>query len=204
MSGSQVGCVLLDMGKVLFDFDFTAFGERMRELTGLELEPLRAAFTGGQLAIRYEAGLLSDVEFYTEVCRRAGCQVSWENFVGAWTSIFQQEPILPEHLIRALANKADLWVISNTNNLHFEYLASRYPFLGCFKGYVLSHEVGVLKPDARIFTTALERAGVEAEQALFVDDQAANVAAACELGIDSFQFLGPEQFVTELRQRKLL
>ena len=39
---------------------------------------------------------------------------------------------------------------------------------------------------------------------LVVDDQAANVAAARELGIDSFQFLGPEQFVSELRQRKLL
>ena len=204
MSASQVGCILLDMGKVLFDFDFTSFGERMREFTGLDLEPLRVAFTGGQLAIRYESGLLSDMEFYTEVCRRAGCQVSWENFVDAWTSIFRQDPILPEHLIRALAHQADLWVISNTNHLHFEYLAGRYPFLGCFKGYVLSHEVGVLKPDARIFNTALERAGVEAERALFVDDQAANVAAARELGIDSFQFLGPEQFVSELRQRKLL
>ena len=53
----------------------------------------------------------------------------------------------------------------------------------------LSHEVGVLKPDARIFNTALERAGVEAERALFVDDQAANVAGARELGIDSFNYL---------------
>jgi HAD superfamily hydrolase (TIGR01509 family) len=111
---------------------------------------------------------------------------------------------LSEQLIRGLANKADLWVISNTNNLHFNYLASRHSFLGCFKGYVLSHELGVMKPDTRIFTAALERAGVEAGQALFVDDQAANVAAARELGIDAFQFIDPGQFVTELRQRRLL
>jgi glucose-1-phosphatase len=147
---------------------------------------------------------LSDAEFYTEVCRRAGCRVSWENFVAAWNSIFHQDPILPERLIWALASKADLWVVSNTNKLHFDHLTCRHPFLGCFKGYILSHEVGALKPDARIFQAALTRAGVEAERALFVDDQAANVAAARDLGIDSFQFLGPEQFVTELRRRNLL
>ena len=111
---------------------------------------------------------------------------------------------MSEQLIQSLANTADLWVISNTNNLHFEFLASRYPFLGCFKGYVLSHQVGALKPDARIFNAALERAGVEPREALFVDDQAANVAAARKLGIDAFQFAGPEQFVNELRQRNLL
>src|SRR5262245_3625662 len=192
------------MGKVLFDFDFKTFGERMHELTGIEFEPLRAAFTGEQLAIRYESGLLSDAEFYTEVCRRIGCPVSWENFVGAWNSIFQQDPILPEHLIRTLAGKTNLWVVSNTNKLHFDHLTSRHPFLSYFKGYILSHEVGALKPDVRIFQAALKRAGVKAERALFVDDQAANVAAARDLGIDSFQFLGPEQFVTELQRRSLL
>jgi putative hydrolase of the HAD superfamily len=192
------------MGKVLFDFDFKAFGERMRELTGLEYERLRAAFTGEQLGVRYESGLLSDMEFYTEVCRRAGCRVSWENFVAAWNSIFYQDPILPERLVRTLASKADLWVVSNTNKLHFDHLTRRHPFLDCFKGFVLSHEVGVLKPDARIFRAALTRAGFEAERALFVDDQAANVAAARDLGIDSFQFLSPDQFVDEVRRRNLL
>ena len=204
MSASEVRCILLDMGKVLFDFDFKAFGQRMRELTGVEFERLRAAFTGEQLAVRYESGLLTDAEFYIEVCRRIGCRVSWENFVAAWNSIFHQDPILPEHLIRTLAVKADLWVVSNTNKLHFDHLAGRYPFLGCFKGYVLSHEVGALKPDPRIFQAALKRAEVEADRALFVDDQATNVAAARDLGIDSFQFLGPEQFVTELQRRSLL
>jgi putative hydrolase of the HAD superfamily len=192
------------MGKVLFDFDFKAFGERMRELTGIEFEPLRAAFTGEQLAVRYECGLLSDAEFYIEVCRRIGCRVSWENFVAAWNSIFHPDPIVQEHLIRTLAGKADLWVVSNTNKLHFDYLTCRHAFLDCFKGYILSHEVGALKPDARIFQAALRRAGVEAERALFVDDQAANVAGARDLGIDSFQFLSPEQFVSELRRRSLL
>lgn len=50
---------------------------------------------------------------------------------------------------------------------------------------VLSCEVGVAKPDATIFATALQRLGVRAEETLFVDDQRAFCDAASALGITS-------------------
>jgi putative hydrolase of the HAD superfamily len=61
-----------------------------------------------------------------------------------------------------------------------------------FHAVVNSSEVGVAKPEARIFRLALERAGVGAEQALFVDDTQANVEAAETLGILSHRFTAQE------------
>jgi 2-haloacid dehalogenase len=60
------------------------------------------------------------------------------------------------------------------------------------------------KPDPAIYRLALDKAGVRAKETLFVDDQPVNVEAARNLGIDTFRFLDPDQFVQELRARKLI
>jgi putative hydrolase of the HAD superfamily len=133
-----------------------------------------------------------------------GCEVTWADFVEAWNSIFDSVPILPEALIVELARRLDLWVVSNTNKLHFDYILQAFGFLRHFRGYVLSHEVGAMKPDPRIFEVALIRASKRADEVVFVDDQAANVAAAQTLGIDAFEFVGPDQFESEMRKRRLI
>jgi putative hydrolase of the HAD superfamily len=196
--------VLLDLGKVLVDFDFSTFGARLAREAGVEAEAVRAAFSGGDLPVRYESGLVSDADFHAEVCRRLGYDVAYEEFVGAWNGIFHPEPIMPDDLIAALASRAPLWIVSNTNRLHFDFIVERYPLLRHFSGYVLSHEVQALKPDPRIFRAALARAVSTPEETLFVDDQAANIAAARELGLDAFRFEGVEHFERELGVRGLL
>jgi FMN phosphatase YigB (HAD superfamily) len=192
------------MGRVLIDFDFAHFGARISRLAAVDLDAVRVALTGGELANRYETGLLGDLDFHGEVCRRLGCHLSWDEFVRAWNSIFDPAPILSEELIAALAGRAQLWVVSNTNKIHFDFILERYPLMRHFRGYVLSHEVRALKPDARIFHAALERAGSRPEETLFVDDQPANVEAAKQLGLDAFQFQGVERFERELAARGLL
>lgn len=201
---SACRCLLLDMGKVFVSYDFRNFGDRMRARTGLETEQLRATIMGDDFAHRYEVGLINDAEFHKEFCRRVGTDIPWEEFVSAWNSIFAQEPLLPENLILTLAQKSRLWIVSNTNKVHFDFLAIRFSSLRHFTGFVLSHEVGLAKPDPAIFRLALSEAGVEAGEALFVDDLTVNVEAARSLGIDAFQFLNPDQFVAELRARRVI
>ena len=61
-----------------------------------------------------------------------------------------------------------------------------------FDTIINSREVGVAKPSLEIFRIALQRANVDAEQALFVDDSPANTAAAAEIGIRSHCFRGAD------------
>jgi HAD superfamily hydrolase (TIGR01509 family) len=56
--------------------------------------------------------------------------------------------------------------------------------------FVLSFEVGAAKPDRRIFTTALERLGVAADEALMIGDSEENDGAAREVGC-SFALVDP-------------
>ena len=70
--------------------------------------------------------------------------------------------------------------------------------LSHFDSVTISSEEGVMKPDPAIFRTALGRAGVTAEEAVFVDDFLVNVEAARSLGIAGVHFVTSEQALAEL------
>lgn len=196
--------ILLDLGKVLVDFDVREFGRRVLSLVAITPEALRDAIVAENLVRRYEIGEVGDEEFHRELCRRLKCEIPWDHFHSAWNSIFLPEPLIPEETIVSLSEKTPLWIISNTNKAHFDCIAGRFGFLRYFRGWILSHEVGAAKPDRRIFELALNRAGVRAREALFVDDSPENVRAALALGIDAFQFRGLTAFRAELTARGLL
>jgi putative hydrolase of the HAD superfamily len=198
----QPRCLLLDIGMVLVGLDFKPLADRMQILAGLEPERLQTVFSAENLVRKYESGKISETDFHAEVCRRIGTYIPWDEFWQAWCSVFAQ-PLLPDELLDALARQTPLWALSNTNKFHFEYLRTQYTFLRHFTGFVLSHEVGALKPDPRIFLQALEKTGMPPSDVLFADDLEANVRAARALGIGAFQFLDAEQFAAEMRSRGL-
>ena len=67
-----------------------------------------------------------------------------------------------------------------------------HPLEARLDAVVISCEVGLAKPDPRIFRLCLERLGLSAGAALFVDDRTDNVAAAARVGLQTFQIEGPD------------
>jgi putative hydrolase of the HAD superfamily len=61
-----------------------------------------------------------------------------------------------------------------------------------FDAVVISCEVGLSKPDPRIYRLCLDRLGLAAPATLFVDDRADNVEAAARVGLRTLQFEGPD------------
>jgi FMN phosphatase YigB (HAD superfamily) len=94
--------------------------------------------------------------------------------------------------------------LSNWSAEKFPIAMSRYPFLGWFETMVISGHVGVSKPDPRIYRILLERIALSADSTLFIDDVAANVAAAVDLGMNALLFEDPSQLRTDLEARGLL
>ena len=64
---------------------------------------------------------------------------------------------------------------------------------------IISAEEGIAKPDERIYQIALDKMGVEPEEAVFLDDLSANVEAARQLGMKAVQFLDTSQALSEIR-----
>ena len=169
MKPAQVRSLFLDLGRVLIDFDHRHFADRMESLTGLSEAELSAAVIGNGLVRKYELGLLETTEFCSEISRRLGIPVSLEEFASAWNSIFFEESLLTEDLISAIASRQPLYIVSNTNEMHFEFINNRYPLMKHFTGCILSYRVGAAKPDPEIYRRALVEAGVQPSQVLFVE-----------------------------------
>ncbi len=205
MKENQIRCIFFDLGNVLVDLDHSKLRDRMISMTGLEVEQLRGALTAGGLVLRYEVGACSDDEFLAEICSRAGVRINPSDFREAWNCIFAEKPLLSDAVLLELSGRLPLWILSNTNKMHFEFLRDRFRFLSdYFQGWILSYEVGAAKPDPPIYMRALRRAGFSANEVLFIDDQHANVEAAKRLGMNAFQFLNSAQLIEELQNRGLL
>lgn len=90
------------------------------------------------------------------------------------------------------------FALSNWSRRTFDIAAPRFPFLKGFEIVVISGDVGATKPDPRIYLELLERGRLDANTTAFIDDSAANVDAAVELGLIGLRYVGPEGLRREL------
>jgi len=97
-----------------------------------------------------------------------------------------------------------IYALTNWSAETFPPQRARFPFLDWFRDIVVSGNEGVIKPDPRIFRILLERNGVAAADAVFIDDVAANAAAASALGLHGIHFRSPAQLRQELAAVGLL
>jgi 2-haloacid dehalogenase len=96
------------------------------------------------------------------------------------------------------------YALSNFSAETFPPQRQRFPFLSWFDGIVVSGEEGVIKPDPRIYRILLDRYRIEPDEAVFIDDNPGNAAAATALGIHGIHFRSPGQLRRELEALGLL
>jgi HAD superfamily hydrolase (TIGR01549 family) len=196
-----IKAVIFDLGKVIVPFDFRRGYERIAALTGIPAAdvPLRIRPTG--LVERFEAGQIAPRDFVEQLSAVLGLHCTYEEFCEIWSCIFLPGTLVPEELLRSIAARYRLVLLSNTNAIHFEMIRAHYPLLKHFHALVLSHEAGATKPSPVIYQRAVEAAGCLPEECFFTDDIADYVEGARRFGIDAVQFQSAVQIEEELRRR---
>ncbi|HYX90676.1 MAG TPA: HAD family phosphatase [Myxococcaceae bacterium] len=200
MSARQVDAVILDLGNVLVFHDNALLIRRIaaRAGGGEEAEQRLAEALSGPLSEAINRGALDAEGIRREVSRVGGGDIPMPEFFELWSSHFTpNEAVFPR--VEALAREVPLVLLSNTNVLHWEYERPRLPILDRFRAFVLSHEVGVAKPDAAIYQRAAEAAGVPPARAAFFDDVPIYVESARALGFRAYVFLDAMEFDRQLR-----
>jgi putative hydrolase of the HAD superfamily len=196
-----IKAVIFDLGRVIVPFDFNRGYTRLEPLCGIPAAeiPKRIAPTG--LVPLFESGGIEPRDFVRELSRQLNLHTSYENFCEIWSSIFLPHTLIPESMLAGIARNYRLVLLSNTNAIHFEMVRENYPLLRHFHSFVLSYEVGAMKPLPQIYQRAIEEAGCLPEECFFTDDIPDYVAGARAQGIDAVQFESAEQIEAELRKR---
>lgn len=155
--------------------------------------------------VEYDRGTLTLDQVIDALCALHGCTPDVAR-AHVREAIDRQEPVrATERLVGELKRAGyRLYVLSNMSREFIDFLR-RADVYALFDGEVVSCEEGTVKPEPRIYRILLDRYGLTPADTLFIDDRAANIAAARAAGIDGFLFDAhdPEASCEALRQRLL-
>lgn len=185
--------MIFDLGRVIVPFDFERGYSTLSNLCLLSTEEIRKRIGATGLVPKFETGLVEPDQFVAEIAQALGISLSVEEFSVIWNSIFLPETLIPEEMLVKLRERYCLLLLSNTNALHYAGLEVQYPLLRHFHHHILSYQVQIMKPDARIYEHAAELAGCAASACLFIDDLPENVEGARKTGMQAVLFQSREQ-----------
>jgi HAD superfamily hydrolase (TIGR01549 family) len=199
----MIRTIIFDMGKVLIPFDFKLGYAKMANLAGCEPSEVPERLRQYDSVQRFESGAIEPRAFVNEINQIFGTNCEYEEFCEIWSSIFLPDTLIPESLLEALHRNYRLVLLSNTNAIHFKMVRERFPVLNHFDAFVLSHEVGAMKPSPKIYEAAVAAAQCPPEECFFTDDIPEYVQGAKQYGIDAVLFENAAQIEAELKKREV-
>lgn len=199
MAGSsRIRAVIFDIGRVLIRVDLPRAMAGLSQAIPLSPEELWKALQNDPRWMDWQEGRISPRDWHLHITKRLGGSLSFDDFREAWNRALDPEPMQSEEFLSRLAKRYKLAVLSNTDPIHMEQEESRYPFFRHFPVRVYSYRVGASKPSPLIYREALKGCKVAAPEAVFIDDVAAYVEAAKQLGMKGVVYQSPDQLAADL------
>jgi 2-haloacid dehalogenase len=193
-----IDCVVFDLGNVLIEWDRRFLYEKLiSEPADLDrfLEEVLTLDVNADLDRGVPLADVTEALVSAHPDERALIEAfrdRWSETLGA--VIAESVELLDE----LAAGPTRLFALSNWGSDTFRIALPRLPFLDRFEGVVISGDVGLVKPDPAIFELLCARFGIDPRRAVFVDDGAANVRVAAELGFRTVHFSSAARCRAEL------
>lgn len=195
----EIHSVIFDLGNVLLNFDAKKSALRFAKECGVNMTRAWEHFFTSQTEKAYTRGEITCREFYEHSLKVLKTPVDFKTFKHYWNDIFWENEGMDELLAR-LKKHYPLYLISNTNKMHFDYIKKNFRILRHFTRTFPSHEVGARKPDALIYERVLKAVRLKAEHTVFVDDKIEFIRGARAVGMYGIRFRNPEQLVRDLKK----
>ena len=210
MHGQIIKNIIFDFGGVIIDIDYWKSINAFIELGGENFDRIYSQAGQTELFDELDKGSISADEFINKLQKLFPPDVTTKMINDAWNAILIGIPAHRIHLLEKIRNHYRIFLMSNTNTIHYmEYmkeLKEKYGHdsLSClFEKVYLSFELGMRKPDEKIFRLILEENNLNASETLFIDDSEQNLPPAESFGINTL-FLKKGMDVTELFENGLL
>ena len=184
--------LIFDFGGVLINLDRQRCVENFRKLGLEKVDELLGMYSQQGIFMQHEKGLISSAEFRENIRGLLTKKVTDEQIDAAWNSFLVDIPTHKLDLLLKLREKYVVYLLSNTNEIHWKWTCKNlFPYRtfkveDYFEKTYLSFEMKMAKPEPEIFKAILDDAGIEPEETLFIDDSEINCKAAQNLGISTY------------------
>jgi glucose-1-phosphatase len=196
----NIKAIIFDLGRVLIDFDHWIAARAISEFTDIKPEEIFPLFFDSGIIQSFEEGKISAKDFFSKVKKILKLNICFEEFLPIWNNIFfiTEQNKAVYKLAKSLKGKYKVAMLSNVNELHFEYLKKEFPIFDAFDYVLTSYELGRIKPHPEIYQDTLKIIDAEPCETFYVDDRPELIAEAEKLGIRSFVYKGIEQLKKDL------
>lgn len=192
--------IFFDLGNVLIDFDHTLMWNQLSKACETQDTNLQNIIYKNHLWDQYEKGLINTKAFIDEIENFLKNPICHDKFISAASEIFSPNLEMKKILEKLHKNGYELFLISNTCDIHFNYIKRRFPIMHFFKEILLSYELHLIKPELDIFKHALSLTHSKPSECMFIDDLAVHVEAAKSLGIVSHIFKNAKKLKKTLHE----
>jgi putative hydrolase of the HAD superfamily len=187
---NKIENIIFDFGGVLYNISFERAAKAFENI-GFIREQFQTDYQS--VFLEFESGNLSRDEFVNKLQSLSNRLISKKDILWAFDQILigiDQEKVAD---LRLLKKKYCLYLLSNTNEIHFEKYSEEIrrnkktsDFYSLFQKEYYSHLLKMRKPDVSIFNYVIKDSNLDPIGTLFVDDNNENIAAASSIGFNTF------------------
>ena len=184
--------IIFDFGGVILNIDYKLTVNAFAKLGLKDFDKIYSQATQKALFDVFEKGLISPAEFRTQIRKFIDTDVPDEQIDKAWDSMLLDLPEERVVLLDKLKMKYKLFLLSNTNEIHFTnfstYMKKKFKrdlFADVFDKTYVSHKVHMRKPDAEIFELVLKENNLKREETIFIDDSFQHIEGARKVGLNA-------------------
>ena len=197
----NIKTIIFDLGGVLLDLDTEAGVRSLQEIGFLDVQKYLSPYRQQGIFLEMEEGKLSNEEFCDKFREMSiNKNLTNQQIAESWCKILLDIPDYKLDLLLELRKKYRVFLLSNTNRIVADYY-TRHIFTkqgltidDYFDRLYVSYEIGITKPDPRIFQYLIADSGIKPQEALFLDDGEQNIATAKALGFHTYLVAPQEDF----------
>lgn len=184
--------IIFDLGGVILDIDYNLTRTAFEKLGVIHFDEMYSLANADKLFQKLETGQIDENNFYKELNRSAGLQLSKKEIRTAWNAMLLSFRESSLQFLENIRSKYNIYLLSNTNFIHHTYFIELFhqkerkrTFEEYFKKAFYSCEIGLRKPDDECYDWVLNKTDLEAGKTLFIDDSIPNIEAAKKAGLQT-------------------
>ncbi|MDQ6532044.1 HAD family phosphatase [Flavobacterium sp. LHD-85] len=200
----MINAIIFDFGDIFINLDKPATISGLQKLGMKEWNNEL-----NQLNLSFETGSISPEDFIGGFQKQLP-NASKEDILRAWNAVLADFPFYRLEFLQELSKKYRLFLLSNTDSIHINTFEEKSgisfykDFYDCFEKVYFSFDIGMRKPDPKIYQFVLDQNNLVAENTLFVDDKTENTDSAATLGIKVWNLQVGKEDVVDLFSKGLL
>lgn len=202
MSGSVIKNIIFDLGNTLVYFDYCYFYDGVARLEKkVYAGKIRNYFIDNKFDIKIGSNRINIKQAFRILKKKFGIRISYADFYFLYCDIFWENTLMKNFLENRLLDSGyKLYMLSNVDAAHINFIDNNFPYVKHIKKRVLSYKVKSVKPQKKIYSYLIEKHKLVPEETLFIDDLKANILAARTHKLHTIHYTSHKKFLREFNR----